>query len=150
VGYVRLILKDIQNEKIRQAARMKVDPRGGVILYRADGTVKERIPVGRVGHMSIKCISEDEVYIDYIHHCPGALYKGIRAWQGSCQFLANESGESFSKLNPSGPVYQYPVSDPGRWDRVGAERVTLAPDHADLEQLLTGKITFEAALRIRP
>lgn len=150
MGYVRLILKDLPGEKPRQAARIRADLRGGVILYRADGTVAERIGGNRVPGMSIKSISEDEAYIDYVRHSQGGVYRGIRAWHRSCQFISNDAGESFSKLEATGPVYQFPLSDPARWDRLGPERFILLKDHPDLEKLLTGQITFEMALRMRP
>ena len=149
-GYVKLVLKYLPNEKPKQGASVRADQRGGVILYKADGTVSERLNAQRIAGMTMKCISGDEAYIDYLHHCKGGAYRGIRVWHRSCQYVAMEAEEGFGRLETSGPVYHFPVSDPGRWDRLGPERQALAHDHPDLEQLIKGEITFEAALRLRP
>ena len=148
--YVKLILKYLPNEKPKQAASVRSDTRGGVVLYRADGTVLDRLNPQRIAGMTLKCISGDEAYIDYIHHCKGGAYRGVRVWHRSCQYISTDAEDPLSRLEATGPVYHFPVSDPGRWDRLGPERAALAEDHPDLDQILTGKITFEAAVRMRP
>ncbi|HLM97768.1 MAG TPA: hypothetical protein VK335_00705 [Bryobacteraceae bacterium] len=84
-------------------------------------------------------IDPNGMFIDYLRQSPDGTVRGIRFWNGRCQFVANAHGESVAQRELSGPVYLPPLT-PSEAEQVMQDECVLLTGCHEVGDLLAGKL----------
>jgi hypothetical protein len=79
------------------------------------------------------------LFVDYLRQSPDGTVRGIRFWNGRCQFVANAEGERVDQRELSGRVYLLPFTPAEAEQAIQDECALLSGCH-EVADLLAGRI----------